>query len=355
MGSGVVPILGSGLVAAEILLVLLLVLGLAGAVAYALSAKARADARLASVLGLLGGATELAASLDRSEIVRRTLDAAAALPGVDAAIVEAGGERSFTGASAEEVERALLQTPSHRNLRALEVIYRYRLDEAGRAADFLRAGIAVPLLATGEPVGTLTVFTRSAEHTFPRETVVALEQLASRAGPALANARRFAETRRLAEVDSLTGLRNQRSFYELLEREVARAHRYGRSLALIVFDLDNFKQINDRIGHLTGDAVLAEVAARVREVVRASDIGGRVGGDEFAVVMPETTLADAEHLGNRIARTVASRPFGSGHKIFVSVGVTELREDDDATGLFERADEALYRAKQAGKSRTMTA
>ena len=101
--------------------------------------------------------------------------------------------------------------------------------------------------------------------------------------------------------------------------------------------------------------MLAEVAARVRGVVRSADVACRVGGDEFGVIMPETSLADAEHLANRIARTVAERPLGRGHTLYVSAGVAELRAEDDVTELFERADEALYRAKQAGKSRTIAA
>jgi len=233
-------------------------------------------------------------------------------------------------------------------------VYRYRLDDAERSAGLLRAGLAVPLTAQGEAVGTLTAYSRSPQG-FPEVTAVALERLAARAGPALDNANHFVEARQLADIDSLTGLRNRRCFHDLLGREVARASRYERKLSLIVFDLDNFKQINDRIGHLTGDAVLAEVASRVRNVVRSADVACRVGGDEFGLIMPETALLDAEQLANRIARAVAERPFGNGYKLFVSAGVAELRPDDDATELFERADEALYRAKQAGKSRTIAA
>ena len=339
----------------EIALILVLVLAGLGLVALTLRARALADERIRSVLAVLGGDTELAASLDPDDVIRRTLEGAAALPGVDAVVLEAGERRELLGTTEEEVSRAALQAPSHRNLRALEVVYRYRLDEAERARNLLRSGLAVPLVVRGEPIGSLNAFSRSAAQGFPRETVVALEQLAARAAPALDNASLYVEARRLADVDSLTGLHNRRSFHELLGREIARARRYERKLSLIVFDLDNFKQINDRIGHLTGDAVLAEVAARVRGVVRESDLAGRIGGDEFGVVMPETGLIDGEHLANRIARTVAERPFGGGHKLFVSAGVAELRAEDDATELFERADDALYRAKKAGKSRTIAA
>src|SRR6185503_13892078 len=90
-----------------------------------------------------------------------------------------------------------------------------------------------------------------------------LEELAHRAAPAIANARRFREARQQADLDALTGLHNRRYFHETLAREVARAHRYERALALVVFDLDDFKAVNDRIGHLAGDAVLAQAADRV--------------------------------------------------------------------------------------------
>src|SRR5207248_8186529 len=122
------------------------------------------------------------------------------------------------------------------------------------------------------------------------------------------NARRFREARKLADLDALTELHNRRYFHETLGREVVRAQRYGRRLALVVFDLDDFKDVNDRIGHLAGDAVLAEAAARVRDVVRSADVPCRVGGDEFAVILPESALADADQLYRRIQAAVSSRP-----------------------------------------------
>jgi GGDEF domain-containing protein len=121
----------------------------------------------------------------------------------------------------------------------------------------------VPLSGDGVS-GYLTIFTRMPNHTFEDDDVRALEALAVRAVPAIENARRFREARQLAEFDALTGLHNRRYFHETLAREVARAHRYERTLALIVFDLDDFKEINDRIGHLAGDTVLAELAATAR-------------------------------------------------------------------------------------------
>src|SRR5205823_7494760 len=169
-------------------------------------------------------------------------------------------------------------------------------------------GLAVPVPGEAGPIGFLSVYSRSPEHRFAEDEIRQLDELSQRAGPAIENARRFREARQLADLDALTGLHNRRYFHETLAREVARAHRYGRQLALIVFDLDDFKAINDRIGHLAGDAVLAEVAERVRDVVRHADIACRVGGDEFAVILPESTLADAEQLYRRIQAAVSSRP-----------------------------------------------
>jgi diguanylate cyclase (GGDEF)-like protein len=178
--------------------------------------------------------------------------------------------------------------------------------------------------------------------------VRARRQLAQARDEALRN-------RRLADLDGLTGLHNRRYFHELLAREVARAQRYGRELALVVFDLDDFKSINDRIGHLGGDAVLAETAERARGVVRSADIACRVGGDEFAVLLPEASGHEAELLCGRLHRAVSSTPVAEAGIVSVSAGIAELQADDDPNTFFERADQALYRAKEGGKGQVVRA
>ena len=162
-------------------------------------------------------------------------------------------------------------------------------------------------------------------------------------------------SRTLADIDALTGLHNHRYFHETLRREVARAQRYDRRLALMVLDLDDFKAINDRIGHLAGDAVLAQAAERVRDAVRSADIACRTGGDEFAVVLPESSIAEAELLYQRIQDSIRARRFGQAGRLLLSAGLAELRHGDDATTLFQRADAALYRAKDAGKGQAAIA
>jgi diguanylate cyclase (GGDEF)-like protein len=219
----------------------------------------------------------------------------------------------------------------------------------------IHSGLAVPVRGEADAIGFVAVYSRSPSHRFEDETIRELEELAKRAGPAIENARRFREARQLADLDSLTGLHNRRYFHETLAREVARAHRYGRQLALIVLDLDDFKAINDRIGHLAGDAVLAEIAERVRDVVRSADIPCRVGGDEFAVILPESTASDADLLYRRLHGAVSSRPVGQAGRLVLSAGVAELQADDDPTAFFERTDEALYRAKELGKGQVFEA
>jgi len=316
----------------------------------------RLEASARRIAGEWAARSELAASLDSDAVVHHTLAAASALPGVDAALVLVGeGARRQTfalGLSQEEADRAALQTPANTNLRAVEVAYRYRLDEAS-GSSLPRAGLVVPLRGEDAVIGSLAALTRSSSPDFPEDTVAALEGIARRAGPALWTARLFADARQLADLDSLTGLYNRRCFHDFLEREVARARRYERRLSVIVLDLDNFKVINDLVGHLAGDAVLAAVADRIRGVVRATDIACRVGGDEFGVILPESNVSDAERLADRIVRAVASTSTDNSGPLRVSAGVAELVRADTATDVFERADQALYQAKSLGKARTV--
>jgi diguanylate cyclase (GGDEF)-like protein len=304
---------------------------------------------------------ELAASLDLDEVTERTLEAVSAIRGVEAALLDAeapdGARLNATvGMPVEEAAKAAVQLPENDNLRAVEITYRYRIDDVeNSSASRVRSGVVLPMRSDGTTVGSLSAFSRSAGQSLGDAQIDELERVAFRAGPALENARKYAEARALADLDALTSLHNRRYFHETLAREVARAQRYGRRLALIVFDLDDFKAINDRVGHLAGDAVLAEAAERLLSVVRSADIACRVGGDEFAVVLPESNVEEAELLAGRIARAINARPITAAGTVELSAGVAELRSADRPTDLFERADEALYRAKELGKAQTHVA
>ena len=207
-------------------------------------------------------------------------------------------------------------------------------------------GAAAALLA----LALVLVLARS--HRRARDDRRRLEGITRQLALARDEARR---NRLLADLDGLTGLHNRRYFHELLAREVARAQRYGRQLALVVFDLDDFKSINDRIGHLAGDAVLAETAERARGVVRSADIACRVGGDEFAVLLPEVSGREAELLCLRLREAVSSKPVAEAGTVSVSAGIAELQAGEEPNAFFERADEALYRAKELGKAQTHVA
>ena len=310
---------------------------------------------------------ELAGSIDLDEVLTRVLEAAGATPGADAALVAIAGTGGVSkpivatlGLSAEEAERqAIAGPPDGRQVRSVAITYDYpepsNGDVESHAGDPVRSGLAVPLPGETGTIGMLTVFTRSTSRSFSSEDRRDLEELAERAGPAIENARRFREARQLADLDALTGLHNRRFFHDTLAREVARAHRYDRRLALIIFDLDDFKAINDRIGHLAGDAVLADAADVVRSVVRSADIACRVGGDEFAVILPESGMQEAEQLYSRLQEALEQRPIGEAGRIRLSAGVAELAQGDDSRAFFERADDALYGAKEAGKGRAVAA
>ena len=307
---------------------------------------------------------EVAESVDLDEVLERTLEAARRLPGADAALISLETEDGppilgASGLPAESIELPLFvpRSRSGEEHRSIELSFRYAEDEAAGPGPDLRihAGLSVPLADPAGRLGFLTVYTCEPGHRFGPDDLLRLEQLAERAAPAIENARRFREARQLADLDALTGMHNRRYFYQALEREVARARRYDRSLALIVIDLDDFKQVNDRVGHLAGDEVLAVAAERIRGAVRTADIACRIGGDEFAVILPESGLADAHLLFGRIEEAIAEAPVGRAERVGVSGGIAELRHSDSPSEFFDSADEALYSAKQSGKARSAVA
>ena len=156
----------------------------------------------------------------------------------------------------------------------------------------------------------------------------------------------------LATTDALTGLQNARALQDRLQREVARAVRYRQPLSLLLIDLDGLKAINDRLGHHAGDRALRHVAGAIRAQLRASDIGVRWGGDEFALLAPNTRPPAAAALAQRVQSLVASAPVGDAvPPMAVSIGIASFDPDAavqvDASSLMHEADAALYRAKRS--------
>lgn len=162
--------------------------------------------------------------------------------------------------------------------------------------------------------------------------------------------RRIAEQ---AESDELTGLANRRRFLARLEEEISSAERYGTSLSLVMFDVDHFKRINDTAGHAAGDDVLRGIADRMLAITRASDTAGRLGGEEFGWLLPNTGLNEAAEAAERLRRSFEAAPFAAGRPVTASFGVAVFARGDAPTALLRRADELLYRAKREGRNRVV--
>ncbi|MFL5959844.1 MAG: diguanylate cyclase [Gaiellaceae bacterium] len=293
---------------------------------------------------------ELGTTIDLDDALGSALEAAARLPKVDAAVVELDpssddDERLLGSIGLDDEDgavRIFTGPPEQREARAIELSYHYSQQ---RATGAVHEALGVPLVGRLGRIGWLGVFSRDPAGRFGDDDLRRLEDLAEHVAPAIENARRFREVRQLADLDSLTGLHNRRYFHETLAREVDRAQRYQRRLSLVIVDVDGFKEINDRIGHLAGDAVLAEIADRIRQVVRSADIPCRVGGDELAVILPEVEVGQAQQLVGRIERAIASQPIARAGRVRVSCGIADLHPNDSSTTLFERGDESLYAAK----------
>jgi len=313
--------------------------------------RTREESRRARNLGELGWTIEL------ETVMQRTLDAAMQLEAVDAALVTVADAADLpvtraSGLSDEEVQQLAIERPRSSRIQSMTISY---ADEPRPSSDLppVSASIAVPIEARGRTIGVVSVFTRDARAVFADETEQELEDLASRAGPAIENARRFQEARRLAEVDAKTGLHNDRYFDTALAREVAGASRYGRRLALLILDVDDFKQINDRYSRVVGDNVLRHVAERLSSVVRADDVACRMGGaaDEFGVILREATASDAQRLYIRLRERLEESPVPGVPPVTVSGGIAGYGGREEPDEFRFRADTALNAAKHAGKGR----
>ncbi|WP_444550898.1 GGDEF domain-containing protein [Candidatus Magnetomonas plexicatena] len=160
---------------------------------------------------------------------------------------------------------------------------------------------------------------------------------------------------KIAHTDPLTGINNRGYFMELLTTEFERARRYGHTFSVMMTDLDNFKSVNDTRGHGAGDEALRTMARVVQmSGLRANDFWGRIGGEEFAIVLPETVIADAVAVAERIRITLSETPVRYENEEFfitVSIGVSQNRTGDVQATLLSRADEAMYQAKRTGRNR----
>ncbi len=159
------------------------------------------------------------------------------------------------------------------------------------------------------------------------------------------------ELKKLAATDSLTQAYNRTKFDEVIRQEIERAKRYNSLLSIIMFDIDNFKNVNDRYGHLAGDYVLKTIARLTKANIRETDYLIRWGGEEFMLILPETGLEKSQELALRIKRKISEFAFDSVGEVTVSFGVTQFKSEDSEDEFIKRADDSLYRAKENGRNR----
>ena len=228
-----------------------------------------------------------------------------------------------------------------------------------RAATEARvAAVGFPLVCRGRTVGALVGLDRATATQEPRLTAATLAALEAAIEPgaiALDNALRMQRAEALSVTDDLTSLYNSRYLAQVLRREAKRASRSGRPLSLLFVDLDGFKAINDTHGHLFGSRALVEAAAIMRGTARETDVVARFGGDEFALVLPDTGSDGATSVGARIRERVAAHSFlqadGLDIRLTVSVGIATLPDvAASVEALIQAADKAMYRVKDRGKN-----
>lgn len=228
--------------------------------------------------------------------------------------------------------------------------------EFDRQLSFTTRSIAcVPVKSHDQVFGVIELVNSLEDGVFNEADELILVTIADFAGIAISNAKAMARIKQLVITDDLTGLYNSRYFFEQVEYEVERAKRYQSPLALVFFDLDRFKVVNDTYGHLVGSRLLAEVGAIVQQNVRKTDKAARYGGDEFVIILPQTEKAGAKILAVKLLEALQQQKFvsDSGEHLAVtaSFGVASFPEDSlSSSELINAADEAMYKVKASGRN-----
>jgi GGDEF domain-containing protein len=286
--------------------------------------------------------SEIGATIDLEGILHRALESATRLANAAAAMIVLARDDdeplvATFGLSAEESSRDLLGLPPEGGqARAVTLTYRYTDDEEDHDEFRLRGGLAIPVSdENGDRVGTLALFWRRLEREVTDEELVRLEGLTGALAPALENAFRFEEVRRLADLDPLTGLHSRRFLHEALVRECARSRRYERRLSLLLV----------RLGAPIGTGMVAAAGERLNSAVRGGDLLCHLEDGRFAVLLPEAALADAERAYRRLQFAVGSSMSGEG-RIPLLAGIVELRAEDDPVSFLQRGEAALAREEE---------
>jgi diguanylate cyclase (GGDEF)-like protein len=213
--------------------------------------------------------------------------------------------------------------------------------------------IIAPLVCQDKVVGVLNLADKIEGDTFSCDDIALVELLSQLVGASIGNIKLFEKIQHQATTDGLTSLANHKTFYETLERELWRTRRYGGRISLIMIDVDDLKKINDTCGHRLGDRVICEISKKIKACIRQTDTAARYGGDEFAVILPNTALADAVVVAERMVSLVAESSIiwkKERMALSISVGVGEYDGETSPEDITSCSDQALYMAKQAGKN-----
>ncbi len=224
--------------------------------------------------------------------------------------------------------------------------------------EYLRHGIRstayLPLIVRGEVIGSF-IFGSRHPNVYTPEHVSLMEHLTSQIAVAVENSRLYARAEQRARVDELTGLYNRRHFDECLKQEIDRHYRCGGMFSLVLLDLDNLKDYNDKEGHMAGDKVLSQIGRLLRKVIRTSDLAFRYGGDEFAIILPQSSDDNAFMVAERVRGTIAHEMERMAIGITASLGLASWPSDGVSSDeIVAAADMALYHAKRTGQNRTCT-
>ncbi|HEV2113674.1 MAG TPA: sensor domain-containing diguanylate cyclase, partial [Terriglobales bacterium] len=215
-----------------------------------------------------------------------------------------------------------------------------------------QAEMCLPLISFGQRIGVLALSNRSRD-SFQSTDLRALESVADIAAAAIQNAYSFERAKQMADIDGLTGVFNRRHLEKRIVGEIERLTRYNHGMAILMVDIDHFKRINDEFGHMLGDEVLRHVSQLMTNHLRKADIVCRYGGEEFAILLPETVGDSAVGVADKLRRRIEQYSFpGVARPVTISIGVADYpAHGQNRDELVRAADEALYAAKQAGRNR----